>query len=442
MSWTLLTVRSADFFFRSTLADKLKGETCTALDSVSTGVTHFIRTDRAMQRNTFGSVYAPKVGVDHTSSFSSFAMDLIPFDGFFNGLLESPLLMVLACLGVCKILGALFNGLWCLCAALLLRDCDFLTRILPEKKSYWKNRTAWVTGACSGIGLSTAKLLAQRGCKIIMSSNRPDALKKAVEEIIKHCNSKGVQRSEKDFLVLPCDMLHVETLDETAKKAKAWQGKIDFLFNNAGIIGVGALMPYESDERVVIIDLLAQIKLTKLVIPYMKEAGFGHIIFTDSMYGRFVTGGFASYCAAKHGLRAFAEGIDRELRAKGYDIAITSICPGWVDTPIYSRALGPEGLPESVDYKSKKVQIGLSSENVASKILKSSSNRLTECWVSRNPELLIAYCNYYVPFATRIFLDMTSKSMCAATDETVADLLAKKGGSVKANGGSGKEELR
>lgn len=71
-------------------------------------------------------------------------------------------------------------------------------------------------------------------------------------------------------------------------------------------------MPYESDERVVVIDLLAQMKLTKLVIPYMKEAGFGHIIFTDSMYGRFVTGGFASYCAAKHGLRAFAEGIDRK----------------------------------------------------------------------------------------------------------------------------------
>lgn len=221
-----------------------------------------------MQRNTFGSVYASKVGVDHTSSLPSFAMDLIPFDGFFNGLLESPLLMILACLGVCKVLGALFNGLWCLCAALLLRDCDFLTRILPEKKSYWKNRTAWVTGesflplvatqtyrsllceqlssvprcvrlrpgACSGIGLSTAKLLAQRGCKIIMSSNRPEALKKAVEEIIKHCNSKGVQRSEKDFLVLPCDMLHVETLDETAKKAKAWQGKIDFLFNNAGMV--------------------------------------------------------------------------------------------------------------------------------------------------------------------------------------------------------------
>ncbi|EPR64896.1 putative oxidoreductase [Toxoplasma gondii RUB] len=353
-------------------------------------------------------------------------MECIGLSCFFNSLVESPLLMIVACLGMFKIAGAVLNSLWCVVAALILRDCDFLTKILPEKKDYWKDRTAWVTGACSGIGLSVARLLAMRGCKIIMSSNRPDALKAAVDDIIKFCNKKGTQRKESDFLVLPCDMLHLETLDDTVVKAKEWQGKIDFLFNNAGIIGVGALMPYKSDERVVTIDLLAQMKLSKLVIPIMKEAGFGHIIFTASMYSRFVTGGFASYCAAKHGLRAFAEGLDREFRAKGYNIAVTNICPGWVDTPIYTRAVGPAEMPQAVDYKSKKVTVGLSSDTVAAKILKSSSNQLTECWVSRNPELLIAYFNYYVPFAARIFLDISARSMCAATDETVADIIAQK----------------
>ncbi|PFH35582.1 putative oxidoreductase [Besnoitia besnoiti] len=365
-------------------------------------------------------------------------MQWIPLDSFFNGLMESPLLMIVACVGMFKIVGGLFNSVWCAAAALLLRDCDLLTKMLPEKKAYWKGRTAWVTGACSGIGLSVARLLAMRGCKIIMSSNRPEALKAAVDDIIKFCNNKGTQRKESDFLVLPCDMLHLETLDETVTKAKEWQGKIDFLFNNAGIIGVGALMPYKSDERVVVVDLLAQMKITKLVVPIMKESGFGHIIFTDSMYSRFVTGGFASYCAAKHGLRAFAEGLDREFKAKGYNIAVTNICPGWVNTPIYSRAVGPAEMPEAIDYKSKKVTIGLSSDCVAEKILKSSSNRLSECWVSRNPELLIAYFNYYVPFATRIFLDAAAKSMCAATDETVSDILAQKAINIKPKG----EELR
>lgn len=88
------------------------------------------------------------------------------------------------------------------------------------------------------MGLSLCRLLAQRGCRLIMSCRTLDELQTAKQDVIKFCASQGLQKAQSDFCLLPFDVSDLSGLDAVVTKAYAYTSNknIDFLFNNAGML--------------------------------------------------------------------------------------------------------------------------------------------------------------------------------------------------------------
>ncbi|PFH34254.1 oxidoreductase, short chain dehydrogenase/reductase family protein [Besnoitia besnoiti] len=353
-------------------------------------------------------------------------MELLAIESLLASVVASPLLLAVACCSVLHVAACVLNIIWSVCAGYLLGEADFWTKLLPEKRAYWRNRVAWVTGSSSGVGLSLCRLLAQRGCRLIMSSRKMDDLQAAKQDVVSFCGSRGLQKSESDFLLLPFDLNNLESFETIVKDAISWSrdGRIDFLFNNAGISSRGMFMSYDATDKILTIDLLAQIKLTKLVLPNMAKGGFGHIIFTNSACSKLVTCGHEPYAVAKRGLLCFAEALSREFKAKNMNIAVTTAILGYVRTSIGSRTLGPTGkaLTDDSSYMNPYVAAGMPPDTVAKLMLKGGSNKLRECWIANNPTLVSIYLQACVPGLISFLLDLRAEAHAAAVEEEVREL--------------------
>lgn len=259
-----------------------------------------------------------------------------------------------------------------------------------------------------------------------MSSRNMEDLQAAKQDVVTFCAQKGLQESENAFLLLPFDMLKLEALEDVVKKATAWapNGRIDFLFNNAGVSSRGLFMSYEATEKILKIDLLAQVKLTKLVLPIMSKAGFGHIIFTNSESSKLVTCGREPYCMAKAGLLCFAESLSRDLKAKSINISVTSAVPGCIRTNTSYKTLGPDGAPltDDTSYMHPDVAAGLSPDTAARYMLKAASNKLRECWVAPTPVLFYLYVQEYLPDLMSSLLDLRAEAHALEIEEEAQEL--------------------
>jgi short-subunit dehydrogenase len=184
---------------------------------------------------------------------------------------------------------------------------------------------ALVTGGSSGIGAAAASALAAAGARPLIAGRDPARLQAMARE------TGGI--------VLAADLA---TADGPAKLAEAARdaagpGGIDLLVNNAGIGWAGPLgeMTSEQAARLIAVDLIAPIQLTRLLVPAMVARGHGHVVFVSSIAG--VTGvrNEAVYSAAKAGLGCFAESIGHELAGRGVGVSV--IVPGVIDTPFFER---------------------------------------------------------------------------------------------------------
>lgn len=197
-------------------------------------------------------------------------------------------------------------------------------------------KVAVISGAASGIGLGTAKLLAEYGAKVVLLDVSDEKGNKAAEEIKKEGG---------EALFVKCDV----TSDDNCKKAidtvKDKFGRIDILFNNAGVTFRKTVVDLEEKEWDLVLDvgLKGTYLLSKYAIPVMAEGGGGSIINTGSGWG--LKGGdkAAAYCAVKGGIvnltRAMA--IDHGPQ----NIRVNSVNPGDTDTALLreeGRQLGHE----------------------------------------------------------------------------------------------------
>jgi NADP-dependent 3-hydroxy acid dehydrogenase YdfG len=220
-----------------------------------------------------------------------------------------------------------------------------------------ENKVAIVTGASSGIGYSTSLALSKAGARVAVGARRTDRLQELEAQIIKNKNNKGEQifvRNKSD-----CDSF----VDAVVKK---W-GKVDILINNAGLMPLSFFKngKVEEWERMIDVNIKGVLYCTSAVIPYMLDEKSGHIVNISSIAGRIVFAGGSVYCATKHAITAFSEGLRKELSPK-YNIRVTCIEPGGVSTE----------LPESITDESMKKFIQafknmeiLQSEDIANAIL-------------------------------------------------------------------------
>ncbi|HEW97796.1 MAG: oxidoreductase [Candidatus Parabeggiatoa sp. nov. 3] len=184
-------------------------------------------------------------------------------------------------------------------------------------------KTVVITGASSGIGEETARLLAQKGAKVVLGARRVDRLEALAEDI---------QQSGGTAIIQATDVTKRDDVEALVKMAVDKFGQIDVLINNAGIMPVAPMEKARVEEWDQMIDVNVKGLLYGIAaaLPLMKARGQGHIINIASIAGLKLVPNFTVYCATKHAVRAISEG----LRMENPDIRVTTISPGLIATEL------------------------------------------------------------------------------------------------------------
>ncbi len=196
-----------------------------------------------------------------------------------------------------------------------------------------------VTGAASGIGAGVAARLAEAGHHLIVSDLDP-----AAAETV----AAGIRAAGGSAEAVALD---VTSDDSVAAALAAVSRPVDVLVNNAGLQHVSPLeeFPLGKWDFLVQVMLVGVARLTRAVLPGMRERGFGRIVNIGSIHALVASPYKSAYVAAKHGLVGFSKVI--ALETADTDITINTICPSYVKTPLVDRQIADQartrGIPEA-----------------------------------------------------------------------------------------------
>jgi 2-hydroxycyclohexanecarboxyl-CoA dehydrogenase len=182
-----------------------------------------------------------------------------------------------------------------------------------------------VTGGASGIGRATALLLAGQGASVVVG----DVDRAGGESVAAEAKGKGLSLS-----YVPLDLTSAESAREFVRQAAAQKGRIDGLVNAAGWDRVEPFMENDPQlwDKLIAINLLGPIRLTRHVLDHMTQAKAGRIVNISSDAGRVGSMGETVYSACKGGTIAFTKALAREMAR--YKINVNCVCPGPTDTPL------------------------------------------------------------------------------------------------------------
>jgi NADP-dependent 3-hydroxy acid dehydrogenase YdfG len=202
-------------------------------------------------------------------------------------------------------------------------------------------KIALVTGASSGIGAATALKLAEAGAKVGIAARRTDKLEGLQKEI---AFGGG------EALVIEMDVVDPASVEAGVKKLVGAYGSIDILVNNAGLMPLSDVDQFKVDEwhRMVDVNVKGLLNTTAAVLPQMINQHSGHIFNMSSIAGRKVFKGLSVYCATKHAVAAFSDGLRMEVGQK-HNIRVTCIQPGAVATELYDHITEPGYIKQMDD---------------------------------------------------------------------------------------------
>ncbi|HEY0196381.1 MAG TPA: SDR family oxidoreductase [Methanobacterium sp.] len=201
---------------------------------------------------------------------------------------------------------------------------------MMSNSEYYKDKICIVTGGNSGIGYALCEELLERGAIVYMAGRNPEKVSNAAEQL----STYGDQ-----IHTIIVDVTVQEQVEKAIKDTVTETGRIDFLFNNAG---VGGTLPFEDatlDDWKTIIDtnLWSVIYGVNTAIPIMLKQGSGHIINTSSVAGIIPFPFQALYSLTKFGVTGLTECLKYEYAEKG--LYFSTVCPANIATPIFKKSI-------------------------------------------------------------------------------------------------------
>ena len=254
-----------------------------------------------------------------------------------------------------------------------------------KEEAYFKGKVVWVTGASSGIGEALAYRLDRAGSRLILSSNEPEPL----EQVWRNCSNRS------EHMVLPLDLGEWRNLKGKAAVVLERYDHVDILINNGGIshrdLAKNTLL--DVDLKVMEVDYLGHVALTKAVLPSMLARKQGHIVVTSSVMGVMAAPWRSAYCAAKHALHGFFDGLRAEVWQD--NIKITLVCPSAVRTNITVTALTGNG--ERYGKMDNVIASGISPDECAAAYLEAVRKEKREAFVGKGLPRYGVYLRRYLP---------------------------------------------
>lgn len=271
------------------------------------------------------------------------------------------------------------------------------------KPKLLKDQTIVITGATSGIGLSTARMGSEKGANVVLAARNEEELKRLEKEI----NGNGPGKA----LAVNCDVSNFEDLKNLVLAATQRFGRIDTWINNAGTSIYGYLMDSDiNDEKKLFETNFWGARYgAQLAVEHMKEHG-GVIINLGSEVSVAAQPLLGMYSASKHALKAFTEALRSELRDKNYPIEVCLIRPTAIDTPFADHGLnrldqGEPSLPSPLYHP----------DVAASAILKCAENPQRDVYVG-GPARLSAIIDTFFPTVKDMMAETRMKELKEGTD--------------------------
>lgn len=201
----------------------------------------------------------------------------------------------------------------------------------PITMSHIAPKVVLVTGASSGIGEATARLLAAKGARVLLGARRTDRLEKLAAEL----RAAG---GTVEYRAL--DVTSLEDTQAFADFALKTFGRIDVIVNNAGVMPLSPLSELKIDEwnRMIDVNIRGVLHGIAAVLPHFKERKTGHVINVSSIGGFQVWPTCAVYCGTKFAVRAISEGLRQETK----EIRVTIVSPGVVESELAHTITDPE----------------------------------------------------------------------------------------------------
>lgn len=195
-----------------------------------------------------------------------------------------------------------------------------------------KGKRAFVTGSFQGIGLGIATALAAEGASIVLHGLADESTIASAERAVMAAGAAKVESHVSD-------LRDVEATEALIAKILA-NGPVDILCNNAGIQHTATIedMPREKWNDIIAINLTSFFDTMRLLLPHMKDRGYGRVINTASVHGLVASMAKAPYVSAKHGVIGLTKVAALEYANVGNSetggVTVNAICPGWVETAL------------------------------------------------------------------------------------------------------------